>query len=305
MLIDRPDEDPPTTGERPVLRQGFWAAYLMRTCRTEDGERRLVAEWFGADVADADAAWEAGMADGIEFRVPFGNGHSVVVANSEYPTDWGTEWYVSHPDWHRGARLAYIDHVRAVPERGQGPGLSWRELTHIANTPDLAAPGVHDPRSRLLLLLPALGDDDLPAGAAGVIGSALVSVGAPAADAPRLAAFVLQNLMWEAAGWALPRGTSVRWWRVRPFAGILQCDAQRSPRFGGPFAPGITHEQSERLAHALGTWPAARGRGRPHTPASERTPGHRRKPGDTVAPGPQAEAAREQSPRSHRESPGE
>ncbi|WP_078851373.1 hypothetical protein [Streptomyces sp. NRRL S-237] len=43
-----------------------------------------------------------------------------------------------------------------------GPGPSSRELAHIAATPDPEATGVHAPGVRLLLLLPALDDADLP-----------------------------------------------------------------------------------------------------------------------------------------------
>ena len=38
-------------------------------------------------------------------------------------------------------------------------------------------------------------------------------------------------------------------------AGILECNLSPSPRHGIRLAQGITREQSDRLARALGTWP--------------------------------------------------
>ncbi|MFD4934653.1 hypothetical protein [Streptomyces virginiae] len=42
-----------------------------------------------------------------------------------------------------------------------------------------------------------------------------------------------------------------------PFPGILYCDDPHSPRSGTRLAQGITRDQSDRLAPALGTWPTA------------------------------------------------
>lgn len=70
--------------------------------------------------------------------------------------DAGTIYVVSHAEWDRHRHLATVGGHQA------GPGLSWRELVQIAGTPDLDAAGIHAPHARLLLVLPALGDGDLP-----------------------------------------------------------------------------------------------------------------------------------------------
>ncbi|GAA1245856.1 hypothetical protein GCM10009665_40870 [Kitasatospora nipponensis] len=244
-------DDVPGAGQRPE----FWAGYLARMWDVDDSDSRLVASWFGTDTAGADAAWEAHLEHVGEFQLPFGDGHTVHVTSSDlFPIDWGTDYRITHPDWdpRRGdtGRLALRDGGsvrRSGHDAGpyqKGPGLSWRELTHIANTPDLGAPGVHDLHARLLLLLPALADADLPADTADVIGAALVRAGVPALEGTRAAAFFLDHPLWEAAHWTVPA------------TGIPQCDAPRSPRFGRSLAQGITCEQADRLARALGTCPA-------------------------------------------------
>ncbi|MCM2416604.1 hypothetical protein [Streptomyces sp. RKAG293] len=45
------------------------------------------------------------------------------------------------------------------------------------------------------------------------------------------------------------------WGSQDPFVGILYCDEPGSPRCGIRLAQGITRDQSNRLAQALGTWP--------------------------------------------------
>ncbi|WP_229869333.1 hypothetical protein [Streptomyces inusitatus] len=156
MLIDGFEKAPLVAGEELLVLPGFWAAYLLWLCRT--GEEDPEPEWFGADEADTDAAYEALNDEGRwpVFRIPFSDGHTAVVLACNHADDAGTEYFVSHPAWDRNGYLATIDGHQA------GPGLSWRELTHIANTPDPHAPGVQAPYARLLLLLPALGDADLP-----------------------------------------------------------------------------------------------------------------------------------------------
>ncbi|ATZ22468.1 hypothetical protein ACFZBM_18300 [Streptomyces lavendulae] len=68
--------------------------------------------------------------------------------------DAGVHYLITHPDWEHAEFLARDDgHWR-------GPGLSWPELIGAA---DNGLPGgtTTDPDTRLLLLLPALGDADL------------------------------------------------------------------------------------------------------------------------------------------------
>ncbi|WP_256123069.1 hypothetical protein [Streptomyces sp. LUP47B] len=249
MLIDGYDDAPLVAGEELLSLPGYWAAYLMWLCETEDDEPDPA--WFGADEADADAAYE-GLANQERwpvFRIPFSEGHSAVVLARNLADDAGTEYLVTHPSWDRLGHLATLDGHQA------GPGLSWRELIHIARTTELAAPGVHDPSARLLLLLPALGDSDLPTDAADVLRGALTWAGAPETETHRLIdALLLDHPYWKPAGWSLPP-TSPLSGGEEGFAGILCCDEPGSPRCGTRIAQGISRDQSDRLARSLGTWP--------------------------------------------------
>ncbi|GAA1113120.1 hypothetical protein [Kitasatospora arboriphila] len=252
MLIDGYDDAPLVAGEELLSHPGFWAAYLLWMCESDDEDAEPGAEWFGADEADVDAVYET-LLDAERwpaFRVPFGGGHTAVVVSRNLPDDGGTEYFVTHPDWRRHGHLATVDGHQA------GPGLSWPELTHIADTADRTAPGVHDRHARLLLLLPALGDDNAPGDAAEVIAEALVRIGAPAEEAPRVAALLLDHPLWDAAHWSPPGRSPLSGGGAQPCDGILQCDGPYSPRSGVQLAQGITVEQSERLALALGTRPA-------------------------------------------------
>ncbi|MFF8279915.1 hypothetical protein ACF05T_28055 [Streptomyces lateritius] len=251
MLIDGFENDPLVPGEELLALPGFWAAYLLWMCQTEGDDPNLA--WFGVDEADTDAASDA-LHDEEQwpvFRIPFSGGHTAVVLGCNFPDDPGTEYFIAHPEWGRHGYLATIDGHQA------GPGLSWRELTHIARTPDLDAPGVHAEHARLLLLLPAVGDENLPDEAVEILGDALTRAGVPAGEAPKLAqALLVDHPLWEPAEWTLP-GPSPLSGSQEHFPGILYCDGPMSPRSGRRLAQGITREHSDRLAHALGTWPTA------------------------------------------------
>ncbi|MFJ8166568.1 hypothetical protein ACIRBY_37390 [Streptomyces sp. NPDC096136] len=249
MLIDGYDDAPLVAAEDLPALPGFWAAYLLWMCQTEENEPDPL--WFGADEADTDAAYEALTAEEHwpVFRIPFADGHTAVVVGRNLEDDPGTEYFVSHPEWDRHGHLATIDGHQA------GPGLSWRELTHIAGTPDPGAPGVQAQPVRLLLLLPALGDRDLPADAVERVGEALVAVGVPEDGAHGVAEALLHDHpLWEPAQWSLPSPSPLSGTAQR-FPGILSCDESGSPRCGVRLAQGISRGHSDRLAHALGTWP--------------------------------------------------
>lgn len=249
MLIDGRADDPLVAGEDLLALPGFWAAYLLWMCQTEEDEAD--PGWFGVDEADTDAAYDA-LNDEQRwpvFRIPFADGHTAAVLGCNFPDEPGTEYFITHPEWGRHGHLVTIDGHQA------GPGLSWRELVHIARTPDPAAPGIQAEHARLLLLLPALGDGNLPAEAAGIVGNALMETGVPAGTAPKLAqALLVDHPLWEPAEWTLPAPSPLSGSRD-PFPGILYCDGPMSPRSGTRLAQGITREHSDRLARALGTWP--------------------------------------------------
>jgi len=129
VLIDGFEDAPLVAGEELLSLPGFWAAYLMWLCETEEDEPDPA--WFGVDEADVDAAYEA-LADAERwpvFRIPFGEDHTAVVLARNLADDAGTEYLVTHPSWGRLGHLATLDGHQA------GPGLSWRELIHIAVRP--------------------------------------------------------------------------------------------------------------------------------------------------------------------------
>ncbi|TWG12956.1 hypothetical protein [Actinoplanes teichomyceticus] len=112
---------------------------------------------------------------------------------------------------------------------------------------------MRNPHARLLLLLPALGDQDTPADAVDVVADALLWAAVPPVEARRLAGQMLDRPMFGAARWVMPAPETVEG-GDEVFDGILVCDADRSPRCGIRLARGITREQNDTLARALGTW---------------------------------------------------
>ncbi|MEY9934826.1 hypothetical protein ABH926_009497 [Catenulispora sp. GP43] len=241
------DEGPVVLGDELLELPGFWAAYLLWLCGTQDDVDVPRPALFGADEADCDAAYE--RLHSFErwplFRIPFADGHSVSVLGRNFEDDEGLDFHVTHPEWDTRRRLAGIEGHWA------GPGLAWPELVHIAAHPDSGAEGIHDPDARLLLLLPALGDAETPPDAAEVVAEALIGIGVPAETAPETAARMLTDLpFWGPAEWLVPavdEGSA--------YTGILVCDDPHSPRCGLGLAHGLTADQGERLARALGTWP--------------------------------------------------
>ncbi|MFC8720932.1 hypothetical protein [Kitasatospora sp. NPDC057198] len=189
MLIKGYDFGPLVEGERLLGRAGFWSNHLLAMCRSAAGGARPVPEWFGDDGADTDALAEVLLDDQAwpTFRIPFRGGHSAVVVYRNLVGDLGIDYLLTRADWHRAEEVAGFD------GDWYGPGLSWRDIAHIAETPDLAAPGVHDTAARLLLLLPLLADDELPPEAPARVSAALTAVEAPDDSARNTADHLLRN----------------------------------------------------------------------------------------------------------------
>ncbi|OKI37396.1 hypothetical protein A6A28_32335 [Streptomyces sp. CB03578] len=250
VLIDGYDDARLVFGEELVGLPGFWAVSLMWLCGPGDERGEPEFEWFGADEADVDAACEALMEEERwpVFRIPFGDGHTVVVVHRNDPDDCGNLYFVTHPEWG-----GWHGHLATISPHQAGPGLSWGELIHIAANPDLTAPGIHDPTVRLLLLLPILGDVDLPPEAANTVSLALTRTGMQADNASRVAEMILRNPIWEPAQWDFRAGSPLSGGEHAFVQGLLECTVTGSPRFGVQLAHGITQEQSDRLAQALGT----------------------------------------------------
>ncbi|HBF83669.1 MAG TPA: hypothetical protein DD420_28220 [Streptomyces sp.] len=142
----------------------FWLGHLCSCAQSEEAEELL----FGADHDAADdfqrqlrerAEWPA-------FTVPLAADHRLHVVYRTVADDTGTDYLLHHPDWGQAEVLARDD------GHFMGPGLSWPELVAAA---DNMLPGgsTTDPHSRLLLLLPAFGDDAVPDDAVGRLASAL------------------------------------------------------------------------------------------------------------------------------------
>ncbi|MGW4231321.1 hypothetical protein ACWEF9_18840 [Streptomyces sp. NPDC004980] len=131
----------------------FWLGHLSSCAHDEEAQELL----FGADDDAAGDFWRAlwERADWPAFTVPLAAGHRLHVVCRTLAEDAGTDYLLHHPDWEQAESLARDD------GHFMGPGISWPELVAAA---DNALPGgsTDDPHARMLLLLPAFGDDEVP-----------------------------------------------------------------------------------------------------------------------------------------------
>ncbi|MFC7331505.1 hypothetical protein [Marinactinospora rubrisoli] len=161
----------------------FWPGHLASCVRDAAAEELL----FGPEHLRAGhhdfhlRLWQRG--DWPVFTVPLAAGHRLHVVYRTIPEDSGIDYVVHHPDWDRAELIARVD------GNFMGPGLSWPELAAAADAPGDGATGSH---ARLLLLLPALGDDAVPADAARRVAAALAARTAVAAP-ERLATVLLDH----------------------------------------------------------------------------------------------------------------
>lgn len=100
------------------------------------------------------------------FTVPLAGDHRLYVVYRAFEEDEGIDYLLHHRDWYAAERLAQDE------GHFMGPGLSWPELTAAADN-GLPGGSTTDPHARLLLLLPAFGDDDVPDDAADRLTAAL------------------------------------------------------------------------------------------------------------------------------------
>lgn len=160
----------------------FWWGHLS-SC-LEGASRSWLGRHDTAAVRDfGRRLWSAG--DRPVFTVPLSGGLRLHVVYENAAEDASVEYVAHHPAWEEAEVLARDSgHWR-------GPGLSWSELTDAASN---ALPGgtTTDPDTRLLLLLPALGDADLPP-EAGKWLAAVLRDRLGAAQPGRLAAFMLRR----------------------------------------------------------------------------------------------------------------
>lgn len=211
----------------------FWLAHLLLTVgdMTDDPQR------YGVDVSayedmverlsDPEESWPV-------LRAPIAGGHTAYVVYANFEDMNNVDFFVRHPGWGR------LGHLGRCGAEGAGPGLSWSELTALAvSTPDHGE-GLTDRSQRLLLLLPMLGDAEIPNEAHGTVAQALTHCGVPSDAARALAT----SLLGEPEPGEGPR------WTVTADSPIAICSSPYSPR-QIPLALGITPSQAQALADAL------------------------------------------------------
>jgi hypothetical protein len=157
----------PFTDHRGLLDEHvFWLSHLASCAHDEEAAEAL----FGPD-------WEATTefyrrlheaADWPLFTVPLRAGHRLHVVYRTFADDPGTDYLLYHPVWEQAEVLARDE------GHFMGPALSWTELAAAAQS-GMPGGSSDDPDARVLLLLPALGDEDLPDTAASVLAAALAA----------------------------------------------------------------------------------------------------------------------------------
>lgn len=185
-------EDGPVSGGEPLLgRPGFWSNHLLGLCRSGPGDEPPGPEWFGDDPADTDALSEVLLDPGRwpVLRVTASEGPGILVVYRNLVGDSGIDFLLV-PEGGGRARLI----ARWEEEVTGTTGLTWPDLVGIADSAAPVPEGVQDPAARLLLILPLLGDPDLPETASARVGAALTAVGAPADTAAATARHLLDRL---------------------------------------------------------------------------------------------------------------
>jgi hypothetical protein len=131
----------------------FWLGHLHSCVHSEEAEQLLFGANYRAAGEFRRRVWK--RADWPAFTIPLLGGHRIHVVYRTFEEDEGIDYLLHHPDWERAELIARDD------GHFMGPGLSWPELIAAADT---AVPGgtSGDALSRVLLLLPAFGDDDTP-----------------------------------------------------------------------------------------------------------------------------------------------
>lgn len=219
----------------------FWLAHLLLTM----GDPGEAVEPYGVDTSVYDEMVER-LGDHEQpwpvLRVCFGGGHTAYAVYANWEDQNDVDFFVRHPSWGR------LGHLGQCGADEAGPGLSWTELLALAASTQEHGEGLTNPSERLLLLLPMLGDADMPAEARAIVASALSHCGIRATDD------LATTLLGE------PDSTSEPHWTRTADNPIAVCSSPYSPR-QVPLALGITPDQAQALATALGV--------NPQTPSDE------------------------------------
>lgn len=161
----------------------FWPGHLYSVAQSEETEELL----FGADY-DAVQEFHRQLMERAHspvFTIPLAAEHRLHVVYRTDSDDPGVDYLLHHPTWERALLLARDD------GHFMGPGLSWPELSAAAAN-GMPGDSAADPRVRLLLLMPAMGDDAVPDSALPHLAAALEAL--TSAEAPHdLAAALVED----------------------------------------------------------------------------------------------------------------
>ncbi len=233
MLITGFEDYPLVDGSHLLDDPVFWALHALQL-----GVIGLtdIEEAFGVDIGDA-AEIENRVFDHDHwpvFTVPLRGPGNIHIIYRNLDGDMGLDYVLTHPDWPHDLHLAAVDGGFI------GPGLSWPELTTIASHPPTPGAGMpSDAARRLLILLPALGDADLPDTAVPTVAAALSEL-TTSPDPDHIAEILLHSAKayWQPANWQQLNN------------GAIICDESHSPRCLG--APGaFTPAQAIAVTHTL------------------------------------------------------
>ncbi|MFD7444763.1 hypothetical protein [Streptomyces sp. NPDC059909] len=220
----------PVVDGLPLLEEpAFWAAHLV------DLYEGLPVESFGVDAADAGAMLERlyDRSAWPMFTVPLTGGHTVLVHYNSGEEYTSTDYFLHHPDWWTNDLV-----LASADEDRIGPGLCWPELVALLDAP-AGHDGVTDRHARLLLLLPVLGDADVPAEAVSLVAEALMAHGAPPSCEPLARRLLQGHPAWGAAPWFFD--ADERSWI---------CEGEHSPR-RTPLGDHLPDEQRAALERCL------------------------------------------------------
>ncbi|MGW8989119.1 hypothetical protein ACWGRF_04205 [Streptomyces zhihengii] len=132
----------------------FWLGHLHSYYSESEEAEEFVGD---ADEQEAGALQSRLLGGNTRptFMVPLAGDHRLYVVYRAFAEDEGIDYLLHHPSWDAAERLAQDD------GHFMGPGLSWSELIAAVDN-GLPGGSTTDPHARLLLLMPALGDDALP-----------------------------------------------------------------------------------------------------------------------------------------------
>ncbi|MFI8823837.1 hypothetical protein [Streptomyces sp. NPDC053431] len=132
----------------------FWLGHLHNYFSESEEAEELVGETDEQEAGALQSRLLGGDTRPV-FTVPLAGGHRLYVVYRAFEEDEGIDYLLHHPDWDAAQHLAHDG------GHFMGPGLSWAELIAAADN-RLPGGSTTDPHTRLLLLLPAFGDDAVP-----------------------------------------------------------------------------------------------------------------------------------------------